>query len=75
MPAAPKWDFVSVGDYLVFEQDTVAALVHQRKEGVDSGFHRGIIVGLDAVIALPELGTELRLADVYEGVEFMGRSE
>jgi len=48
--------------YVLFEQDAAAAVVYRRG---DAGFAREVFVGRDAVIPLPEVGCELRLADVY----------
>ena len=42
-----------------------AAVVYRRG---DAGFAREVFVGRDAVIPLPEVGCELRLADVYANV-------
>ena len=36
----------------------------------DRGFAREEVSGLDAVLALPEIGVELPLAEVYDGVRF-----
>jgi Uma2 family endonuclease len=51
--------------YVLLEQDTAAAVVYRRG---DAGFAREVFVGRDAVIPLPEVGCELRLADVYANV-------
>jgi Uma2 family endonuclease len=53
--------------YILAEQPTAAAAVYRR---MDSGFARETYVGSDAVIPLPEIECELRLADLYENVEF-----
>ncbi len=53
--------------YILVETSDVAALVYRRG---DSGFQRETYFGLDAVIPLPEVGCELRLADLYDKVEF-----
>jgi len=53
--------------YILAEQATAAAVVYRR---TDSGFARETYGGLDAVIPLPEIGCELPLADLYDGVEF-----
>lgn len=57
--------------YMLVEQSTPAVIVHRRTE---QGFVREIYEGLDAVIPLPEIGTELPLAEIYEGVEFVPES-
>jgi Uma2 family endonuclease len=57
----------SLGAYLLVEQDMPAIVVHRRTE---HGFAREIYEGLDAIIALSEIGIELPLAEVFETVEF-----
>lgn len=54
--------------YVLVEQNSASALVYRRG---DSGFDREIYEGLDAVIQLPEIDCELKLADVFEQVEFL----
>jgi Uma2 family endonuclease len=58
----------SLGVYAMFEQDSPTAVVFRRTE---TGFAREVYTGLDAVLPLPEIGTELPLAEVYDGVEFV----
>lgn len=53
--------------YLLIEQDIPAVVVYRRTE---HDFVREVYEGLQAVIPLPEIDTELPLADVYEAVEF-----
>ena len=36
----------------------------------EQGFVREVYVGLDAVISLPGIETDLPLAEIYDGVEF-----
>jgi Uma2 family endonuclease len=57
----------SLGVYLLVEQESATVIAYRRtpQEFVQETYH-----GLDAVIALPEIGIELRLAEIYEGVEF-----
>ena len=57
----------SLGVYVLVEVSTSAALVYRR---VESEFLREIYEGCDAVIPLPEIGCELRLAELYENVKF-----
>lgn len=54
--------------YVLLEQETPAAVVFRRTE---QGFVREVYEGLQAVVPLGEIGTELPLAEVYEGVEFL----
>lgn len=58
----------SLGVYLLVEQDMPAAVVYRRTE---QGFAREVYEGLDAVIALPEIDTELPLAELFEAVDFL----
>jgi Uma2 family endonuclease len=53
--------------YILVESYTAAVLVYRRG---DSGFQRETYLGTEAVIPLPEVGCELRLAELYEDVEF-----
>lgn len=53
--------------YALVEQETAAVVVYRRTE---QGFVREVYAGLDAVIPLPEIDTELPLAEIYDGVEF-----
>lgn len=57
----------SLSVYLLVEQKTAAVMVFRR---TDQGFVREVYEGLDAVIPLSEIETELPLAEIYEGVEF-----
>jgi len=58
----------SLSAYLLIEQDSAAVVVHRRTE---QGFVREVYQGAGAIISLAEIGIELPLADVYEGVEFV----
>lgn len=51
--------------YLLVEPATAAVLVYRRG---DSGFQRETYLGLDGVIPLPEIHSELSLAELYEHV-------
>jgi Uma2 family endonuclease len=53
--------------YVLVEQETAAVVVFRRTE---QGFVREVHQGIGAVIPLPDIGVELPLADVYDGVEF-----
>lgn len=54
---------------LIFvESDTPKAVVYRRGESGDFG--REDLAGLEAAIALPEIGAELRLSEIYEGMAF-----
>ena len=58
----------SLDIYMLIEQEVAAVVVFRRSE---RGFIREVYQGLDAVIPLPEIETELLLAEIYEGVEFV----
>src|SRR5262249_9079128 len=61
----------SLSVYLVVEQEFPAVIAFRR---TDEGFVRAVYEGLEAVIALPELKTELPLVEIYETVEFAPES-
>lgn len=60
MSAAKKWNLMSVEDYLAEELASPVREVYE---------------GLDAVLPLPEIGIELPLAEIYDGVEFTPEPE
>jgi Uma2 family endonuclease len=53
--------------YAVVEQESAAVVVHRR---TDQGFVREVYQGLDAVLPLADITTELPLSEIYERVEF-----
>src|SRR5262249_216316 len=53
--------------YLLIEQEAPRGVVHRRKGG---GFVEQVYEGMKAVIPLPEIDTELPLAEIYDDVEF-----
>jgi Uma2 family endonuclease len=57
----------SLSVYALVEQDTAAVVVFRRTE---NGFVREVYHGMDAVIPLGEIETELPLREIYEGAEF-----
>jgi Uma2 family endonuclease len=58
----------SLAVYVLIEQSSPNIVAWRRTNG---GFEREEFDGLDAVLPLPEIDTELPLADVYESVEFL----
>jgi Uma2 family endonuclease len=62
----------SLSAYLMIEQESPLVVVYRRTE---QGFVREVYAGLEAVIPLAEIGTELPLAEIYEGVEFSPEPE
>jgi len=57
----------SLGAYLLVEQGSPAVVVHRRTE---QGFVREVFVGLETVIPLGEIETELPLEEIYDGIQF-----
>ena len=57
--------------YGMIEQESPTVIVYRRK---GEGFDREIYEGLDAVIPLPEIDTELPLAEIYARVQFIAES-
>jgi Uma2 family endonuclease len=58
--------------YLLIEQEVPVVTVFRRTE---QGFARTMCEGMTAVIPLPEIETELPLAEIYEDVEFAPEPE
>jgi Uma2 family endonuclease len=54
--------------YVMIEQDSPLVVAFRR---TDSGFVREVYEGLNAVLPLGEIETELPLSEIYEGVEFI----
>jgi Uma2 family endonuclease len=62
----------SLGAYLLVEQEMPAVVVFRR---TDHDFVREVHQGLEAVLPLPEIGIELPLAEIYDGVTFVPEAE
>lgn len=62
----------TLGTYLIIEPDRPAAVVWRR---TPEGFVREVHTGIDAVISLPEIETELPLSEIYEDVELAAGPE
>lgn len=58
--------------YVLVAQDSASMVVYRRGE---QGFVREVVEGMDAVLPLSEIGTELPFAEVYEGVTFTPEPE
>lgn len=58
----------SLSAYLLVEQATPAVIVFRR---TDQGFVREEYTGLSAVVPLAEIGAELPLGEIYDGVDFV----
>src|SRR5262249_29458198 len=58
----------SLSVYLLIESEFPAVTAFRRTA---AGFVREVFEGLDAVVPLPEIETELRLEDIYEAVTFV----
>ena len=61
----------SVQRYVMLEQDRIGATVYARAN--DDWKHEILIV--DSILALPEIGVELPLAELYEGLVFEADSD
>lgn len=61
----------SVQRYVMLEQDSVGATFYARSR--DSWTHEILVA--DSVLALPEIGVELPLAELYEGLAFEAEPE
>ncbi len=59
-------DTPSVMRYVMLEQDSMRATIFAR----ENGRWIGSILSGDAVLAMPEIGIEVPLAELYEGVAF-----
>jgi len=57
----------SLATYVLLEQSTAAAIVYQRGE---ERFAKQVYAGLESRVPLPEIGCELGLAAVYDGIVF-----
>jgi len=62
----------SLAVYVLVEQEMPAVTVYRRGE---RGFVHEIFEGMDAVVPLSEIGTELPLAEIFDGVEFTVEAE
>jgi Uma2 family endonuclease len=62
----------SLAVYALIEQDSPTVVVFRRSE---TGFIREVYSGLEAVMPLAEIGIELPLAEIYDGVEFSAEAE
>ena len=58
----------SLAACLLVEQESPGIVVYRRTE---EGFAREPHIGLDAVVALAEIDTQLRLSEAFDGVEFV----
>jgi Uma2 family endonuclease len=59
-------DTPSIQRYVILEQDFMGATVFARTDDDWVGH----VLGADAMLTMPEIGVELRLAELYEGVDF-----
>jgi Uma2 family endonuclease len=57
----------SLTTYVLLEQSSAAALVYQRGE---ERFEKHVYTGLGSRIPLPEIGCDLSLGAVYDGIDF-----
>jgi Uma2 family endonuclease len=57
----------SLSAYVMIEQETATVVVYRR---IDQGFVRQVYEGMESVIPLQEIETELPLAEIFDQVEF-----
>ena len=57
--------------YVMFRQDSAGAVVYRR---CGTEFQREVYADHAAIILLPEIDVELRLASVYENVDFVAEA-
>src|SRR5438552_14392767 len=62
----------SLSVYLLFEQDQPAVVAYRR---TPQGFVREVYEGKGAVVPLSEIETDLPLAEIYDGVEFVPEAD
>ena len=62
----------SLSAYLLVEQETGAVVVYRRSGHT---FVREVYEGLEAVVPLLEIETELPLAEIYDGVQFVPEAD
>jgi Uma2 family endonuclease len=62
----------SLSVYVLIEQDTPAVVAFRRTA---QGFVREVYEGMDAVLPLGEIKTELPLAEIYDAVEFIPEAD
>jgi Uma2 family endonuclease len=58
--------------YVLIEQEEPRVVAFRR---TDAGFVREVFTGIDAVLPLPEIGIEVPLADIYDGVAFIAQDD
>ncbi len=63
----------SLGAYLLVEQEAPVVTVYRRD--AQGAFVREVYEGTKTMIALPEIDSELSLAEIYEGVKFSPEPE
>jgi Uma2 family endonuclease len=61
----------SVQRYVMLEQDSINAVVYARSR--DAWTHEILVA--DSILALPEIGVELPLAELYEGIVFEAQDQ
>ncbi len=62
----------SVQRYVVLQQDGAACMVFSHRHGE---WATDLLVGPEAVLAMPEIGIEVPLAEIYDGIEFPEAAE
>jgi Uma2 family endonuclease len=67
-----EYQSLSSMDYILFV-DTEMPTVHLYLRDADGRWQDRIVRGLDAIIDLPKLNVALKLADIYDGLQFRER--
>lgn len=62
----------SIQRYVVLQQDVAACMVFSHRHGE---WATDLLVGPEAVLSMPEIGIEVPLGEIYEGVEFPEAAE
>lgn len=57
----------SLSVYLLVEQEAPRVVAYRRSDG---GFVREVYAGLSSVVPLPEIGCDVPLAEIYDGMQF-----
>ena len=62
----------SLAVYALIEQSTPAVIIYRR---TGQQFTPEVYDGIDAVVPLPEIGVDLPLAEIYQGIQFSPEAE
>jgi Uma2 family endonuclease len=54
--------------YVILEQDSVAATIYARDGGL---WVNSVLIGAESTLQIPEIGLEIRLGELYDGLDLM----